>query len=139
MPKNNLYILLRFSIAFIWLWTGIVSLWLYPVEGSLELLAPIGITAPAGIWLIYLVAGFEILMALAMFANLWVRQLAALQILMVVTFTVILTLFLPQQWLHPFGPVSKNIPLLAATAILYHWEGERKLKRLNLYAFHDEI
>lgn len=139
MPKNNLHTILRISIAFIWLWTGFVSIWLYPIEGSLALLEPIGIDTPAGRWLIYLTAGFEILMAIAMFANIAVRQLAALQILMVITFTVIITLFLPEQWLHPFGPVSKNIPLLAATAVLYQWEGERHQKRLNVYAFQDEV
>src|ERR1044072_7385429 len=38
--------LLRWSIALVWIWTGIVSLGLYPRADSLALLARTGITGP---------------------------------------------------------------------------------------------
>ena len=40
------------------------------------------------------------------------------QIALVVAYTIIITIFLPEQWLHPFGPVVKNLPILAAMAWL---------------------
>lgn len=46
------------------------------------------------------------------------------QLLLVLGYTVIITLWLPAQWLHPFGPVLKNLPLLAM--ILALWALDRK-------------
>jgi hypothetical protein len=40
---------------------------------------------------------------------LWLAQGA-----LIVAYTAIITAFLPEQWLHPFGPLLKNIPMLAA-------------------------
>jgi hypothetical protein len=31
---------------------------------------------------------------------------------------VVITIWLPQFWLHPFGPITKNIPLLASFYML---------------------
>jgi hypothetical protein len=31
---------------------------------------------------------------------------------------ILLTAFLPALWLHPFGPVLKNIPLAVATVVM---------------------
>jgi hypothetical protein len=33
-------------------------------------------------------------------------------------YTLIISLFLPAQWAHPFGPVVKNLPLALATGML---------------------
>ncbi|VAW70728.1 hypothetical protein MNBD_GAMMA12-3782, partial [hydrothermal vent metagenome] len=47
--------LLIFSIAFIWIYTGIVSAFLYPIEGSQLLLAPFGVE---GKWSLLAIYGF---------------------------------------------------------------------------------
>ena len=48
---------------------------------------------------------------------LWVAQAA-----LVLAYTAIITAWLPEQWLHPFGSVVKNLPILAALALLYGTE-----------------
>ena len=34
----------------------------------------------------------------------------------------IITFFLPEYWLHPYGPVTKNLPVLALIALLWALE-----------------
>ena len=41
-----------------------------------------------------------------------------------VAYTSIVSLFMPEQWLEPFGPIVKNLPMLAALWLLYAWERE---------------
>ena len=48
---------------------------------------------------------------------LWLAQAAV-----IVAYTLLITIWLPEFWLHPYGPVVKNIPLLAAIFLLYEME-----------------
>src|SRR3954469_8957043 len=103
--------LLRITIALVWIGAGIVSLGLYPVEQSLALLARTGLTgglayvALYGAALLDLVLGIATLLARA-------RRLWLVQFVLVLAYTVIITVALPEQWLHPFGPITKNLPFL---------------------------
>ena len=38
-------------------------------------------------------------------------------------FTLILTLFAPAWWLHPFGPLLKNLPVAALVLVVMAREG----------------
>ncbi|PCI41946.1 MAG: hypothetical protein COB46_01845 [Rhodospirillaceae bacterium] len=49
-------------------------------------------------------------------------KVAAVQILMMGTYTLIITVALPELWLHPYGPVSKNVLLIIATLIMMQME-----------------
>ena len=124
MDRRHLHLLLRSAIAFIWLWTGIVVLFLAPVEESVALLPPLFNPAGFGAWLVRGTALFELFLGLVTLLGWRLRLWTAVQMVLVLAFTLIITLFLPEQWLHPFGPVSKNVPLLAATAVLYYWAGD---------------
>jgi uncharacterized protein YbjT (DUF2867 family) len=112
---------LRHSIAAMWIVTGLLSLGLYPVEQSYALLAQVGISPP---WAAVVLA-FAALLDIAMgIATLLVRRrwLWTLQAALVVGYTAIITAWLPAFWLHPFGPVLKNLPLLAAMWLLHAME-----------------
>ena len=47
------------------------------------------------------------------------RPLWLAQIVLVLGYTVIISLRLPEFWLHPYGPVLKNLPLLAMLLLLW--------------------
>lgn len=138
MPRNYLHTLLRLSLAFIWLWTGVVVLLFVPIEESLALMAPIGLPEGISTFIIEGTAVFEIILGLLTASNWRVREWALVQMVLIAAFTIIVTIFLPGQWLHPFGPISKNIPLFIATTILYQWEVERNRQRRRLYSFYDD-
>jgi hypothetical protein len=52
------------------------------------------------------------------------RWLYLLQIATIVGYTAIITVALPHYWLHPFGPLLKNLPMLAMLGAL--WMARRR-------------
>lgn len=109
---------LRLSLAAVWLGTAVVSFGLYPVQGSLALLAGVGLHGYAALVALYGAAGLDLLLGLMTLFNPLGRRLWQLQALLILVYTAILSLALPQFWLHPFAPLLKNLPVLAALAVL---------------------
>jgi nucleoside-diphosphate-sugar epimerase/uncharacterized membrane protein YphA (DoxX/SURF4 family) len=110
--------LLRMIIAFVWIWSGVVSAFLYPQPLALELLHEIGVTAPYDIPLLYLASFLDITIGVLMLIGYRLQMLLNLQLLVIVVYTLLLTLLAPYHWLHPFGPVLKNLPLILSIYIL---------------------
>jgi uncharacterized protein YbjT (DUF2867 family) len=115
--------LLRLSLALVWITAGVVSAGLYPVERSLALLAQVGLGGGLALAALYGAAALDFALGIATLAVRRARWLWAAQAALVVAYTAIVTLWLPEQWLHPFGPVVKNFPILAALALLHATEG----------------
>jgi DoxX-like family len=114
--------LIRYSLAVVWIVTGILSLGIYPQEGSFALLARIGIEGIAASVALYLGSAADIVFGLmTLFVpskNLWQAQT-----LLVMIYTAVISIYLPEFWLHPFGPILKNIPFLTLLWLLYKNEG----------------
>ncbi|MBA3774067.1 MAG: SDR family oxidoreductase [Ramlibacter sp.] len=110
---------LRLAIAFLWIWTGIVSLGLYPVQDSLALLGRVGLHGVLASFALYGAAGLDMLLGvLTLAAPARLRPAVwAAQLLLIGGYTVLITLFLPEYWLHPYGPISKNLPLMAGICL----------------------
>jgi uncharacterized protein YbjT (DUF2867 family) len=110
--------LLRLSIATVWIIAGVVSLGLYPREESFALLAHTGITGALAPVALYGAAGLDLALGIGTLLIrrrlLWLAQIAV-----VLVYTAILTVAIPELWLHPFGPLAKNLPLLAALLALF--------------------
>ncbi|MEN8216841.1 MAG: NAD(P)H-binding protein [Pseudomonadota bacterium] len=116
--------LLRLSIGFLWIFTGIVSAFFYPIEESYKLLAATGIS---GIWapiMLYSAAALDGMLGIATLVGYRIRLVVGLQLLLMVSYIVMITWALPALWLHPFGPISKNLPLIVATLIMLVLEEE---------------
>lgn len=117
-----LQLLLRLSIAAVWLTAGVVSMGVYPVEDSYLLLEQVGITGMLAPVALYGAASLDIVFGLA---TLFMRQRRLLwiaQATLIILYTITITIFLPEFWLHPFGPLVKNLPILAAILLLYQLE-----------------
>jgi uncharacterized protein YbjT (DUF2867 family) len=109
------------AVAFVWIATAIVSAGVYPVEESLALLARVGLTGAVAAIALYGAAVLDLALGMATLV-LPGRWLWRIQALLIVGYTAIITVFLPEQWLHPYGPVTKNLPLLAALWLLHETE-----------------
>lgn len=105
--------LLRLALAFVWLIAGVVSLGIYPVEQSYALLAATGITGVLAPIALYGASLLDILLGLATLALRQARWLWQMQIGVILVYSTVITWHLPEFWLHPFGPLAKNIPILA--------------------------
>jgi len=115
---------LRATVALVWIWTGLVSLGLYPVQDSYALLARVGLQ---GAWATLALYGAAVIdLALGVLSwhapPRWRGTVWAAQLLLIVGYTALITLFLPEYWLHPYGPLSKNLPMMAAIALLWALE-----------------
>jgi hypothetical protein len=121
---------LRVALAFLWIWTAIVSFGLYPVEGSYALLAAVGLTGALATVALYGAAVLDLVLGvLTLWAPpRWRAAVWASQLLLIAGYTVLITLFLPEYWLHPYGPISKNLPVMAAIALLWALEPARSRK-----------
>jgi uncharacterized protein YbjT (DUF2867 family) len=115
---------LRWAIALLWLWTGVVSLGLYPVADSLALLGRVGLHGTMAEVALYGAAALDLVLGIATLAvPAWRRGLVwAAQLVLMAGYTVLITVFLPEYWLHPYGPISKNVPVAAAIALLWALE-----------------
>jgi uncharacterized protein YbjT (DUF2867 family) len=113
---------LRWSIAAVWIITALVSLGLYPPAASYGLLARTGIPEALRPAMLYGAATFDLLLGLGILflprrRLLWLAQLALISF-----YTVVIGWRLPEFLLHPYGPLTKNLPLLAAIWLLYQLE-----------------
>ncbi len=108
---------LRLSIVAVWLATAIVSLW--ELEGqSAELLLAAGVQDPLLTRVLILSgAGVDAALGLALLLRpaRW-NYLAALGVMGLMT--VVATVTEPSLWLHPLGPLTKNLPIAAILLVL---------------------
>jgi uncharacterized protein YbjT (DUF2867 family)/uncharacterized membrane protein YphA (DoxX/SURF4 family) len=117
--------LLRVSVAVMWLFAGIVSLGPYPVAESLALLTRIGVPAALAPLLLYGASAVDIAFGILILLPRRPAWLWSAQIAIVLVYTAILTWRLPALWLEPFGPVAKNLPILALLLLLKQLEARR--------------
>jgi hypothetical protein len=68
---------------------------------------------------LYVAAALDLALGIATLVMQRRQWLYVLQAIVILGYTAIITLWLPEYWLHPYGPVLKNLPLLAALWLLY--------------------
>ena len=114
--------LLRFAVAVVWIATGIVSLGVYPVADSYALLAQVGLTGSAAAFALYGAAVLDLAFGIGILVLRDRRWLWRAQMALIAGYSVIIAIWLPEQWLHPYGPMTKNLPMLAAILLLHEFE-----------------
>ena len=110
--------LVTLAMAILWLVTAYVSWFAWPHAESMAWLGACGV--PAALQEPMLLAASLTDAAIGVLLLLRPRRwLWGLQLALVGGYTIVLSVFLPQFWLHPFGPLSKNLPLLAVMAVMW--------------------
>jgi hypothetical protein len=109
--------LLRISLAAVWILSAIVGAFLYPRSASFALLARVGLTGFPATVALYSASALDFLLGLAtlLYPN---RIIWMLQALLIIGYSLIITARLPECLVNPFGPVLKNLPMLAILAVL---------------------
>ena len=118
--------LMRVSLALMWIVTGVLSFGIYPVEDSLQMLARAGLGGGLALAALYSAAAMDLGFGVAMLAlrrRLWLYRA---QLALISAYTLVITVRLPEYWLHPFGPVLKNIPVIAMIIVLHELERGRR-------------
>jgi uncharacterized protein YbjT (DUF2867 family) len=109
--------LLRGVLALVWIWTACVSLFMYPLRESLALLAQVHLAGPVATAALYgaglLDLTFGVATLLIPCRRLWLAQAA-----LIAFYTLIIAIAMPEFVIHPFGPLLKNLPILALLFLL---------------------
>ncbi len=117
--------LLRISIAFIWIFSGIVSLLPISSPISFDLMTQAKIPLTFQPLALYSFSMIDILLGLATLFNYRLLAVGFLQCIFILMYTAIISFSLPIYWLNPFAPIAKNIPLFVAILIMMALESER--------------
>ncbi len=110
--------LLRYALAMVWIATACVSAFVYPMAGSLALLERAGLAGWPAIAALYGASILDLMMGVACIRY-PCRALWGTQAALVVGYTLVVSVALPQFLTHPFGPVIKNAPILAILFVLF--------------------
>ena len=105
------------AISFIWIWSGLSSLISW--DQSYDLMQEIGANHEMSILFTLLGSFADLFLGIAVFWKKYRKQVIVLQMITMFVFMAILTIGAPHYWLHPFGVLSKNIPLIALSYYLY--------------------
>jgi hypothetical protein len=127
IKKGKFMLALRYSLASVWLLTALASL-AWPQADSLALLAHTGLTGHAALTALHAGIAVDLLMGILTLLKpgKWQRWLWPTQAIIILTYTVIILIYLPELALHPFGMLIKNIPIFAILWVL--WRNETREK-----------
>ncbi len=111
--------LMRIVLATIWLVTGVLSL--CTAQEGLNLLNRIGLYGYTALSALYLAAALDILLGLLSLIR-YGKLLWMIQACLIFVYSLIISIWLPEYLLHPFGPILKNLPILLILWLLYKSE-----------------
>ncbi len=111
--------LMRIVLATIWLVTGVLSL--CTAHEGLNLLNRIGLYGYTALSALYLAAALDILLGLLSLIR-YGKLLWMIQACLIFVYSLIISIWLPEYLLHPFGPILKNLPILLILWLLYKSE-----------------
>ena len=115
-PMHSLYWSMRLGIGVIRTWTAFVSWYIYPHADSIALLRKTGIAHHAEL---VLAAACLLDLVMGIASCLYARTgLWWSQFLLVSAYSVVIGALLPEYLAQPFGPIVKNIAVLACLAFL---------------------
>lgn len=119
MKDHTLLSLARYSLALLWIFTGLTSVY-FDYETGYELLINFGFNDSITRALIYSGAILDIGLGFWILSNKQMQLCYVIQVVVITSYTILLTVIEPSYWLHPFGPVSKNIPIIMLILILHY-------------------
>lgn len=114
--------ILRVGMASIWFLEGLFPGLLFQSAKLRELLSGLGLPLGDPGLVLGIIGALQALSAvLVLVLRAWpLRLLLAGHILGLVAITILATRYDPLLWFHPFGPITKNIPILIGTAVVLY-------------------
>jgi hypothetical protein len=108
---------LRIALFAVWMGSGIASFVLTP-EQTMRLLSWLARDPAAATAITCAGAGLDVTLALGLLWRPWRQRALQAQLAVLFIYTALATMVLPMLWADPFGPLVKNLAVLAATLVL---------------------
>lgn len=119
----GVYLAIRFSLSFLWVFTGITS-GFFAQDIGYEILAGGKITGSLASFCIFSGSILDVFIGVWLLTGKWLKFCYLVQLVVIAFYSLLLTILAPEFWLHPFGPLTKNLPLLAMIYYLYNRESK---------------
>lgn len=107
----------RIALAAVWILSAITSAFVFPRADSLALLGQVGLTGKLATASLYFASALDLGLGIATLAYprraTWIAQL-----ILIAGYSVLIAIALPEWLAHPFGPILKNLPMLAILVVL---------------------
>ena len=111
---------LRVALALVWFAGGAIPLFVSPAATNMAWLARVGLSGGAATTALWAGALADIAVGAALLLR--IRGAALAGIALMATYTLILTHIAPELWADPFGPLAKNIAVLALSLAVHALE-----------------
>ena len=112
---------LRIALAAVWIGAALVSAVLYPRAESLALLARLNLHGVAANVALYGACALDFGLGAATLLKPG-RRLWLIQMALILVYSGLIAAALPEFLIEPFGPILKNIPILAILILLFNQE-----------------
>lgn len=109
--------LLRLGLSGIWMATGLVSAFIFPIAQSAMMVGQLGVHGIAAHWVTYAGAACDGAIGVVLVSGRGGAWLGITQIGVMCVYTILATIAVPQLWLNPFGALTKNIAVLLAIMV----------------------
>lgn len=110
------------TLSIIWIVSGLSSL--LNIEQSRELISLTGIEGDLGDTVIFTAAAGDIVLGVLLFLPQLRRWVIKIQISIIIIYSLIISIFIPLFWLHPFAPIIKNMAMVILALYLLIEEKE---------------
>ena len=111
----------RLSLAFLWFFTGITSAF-FAKDIGYEVLANGGITGILATLSIFSGSVLDVAIGIWLLTGKRLKICYLVQMVVIALYTLLLSVIDPSFWIHPFGPLTRNIPLLVMIYYLHSKE-----------------
>jgi hypothetical protein len=115
----------RISLSILWLFTAATS-FLWGRASGYDILAQHNISGEIADWCINAGSILDAIIGLWLLVNYQTQWCYKIQIIVILSYSVLLSFIAPDFWLHPFGPITKNIPILALIYVLHESSNSSK-------------
>ena len=110
------------TLSIIWIVSGLSSL--LNIEQSRELISLTGINGGLGDTIIFTAAIVDIVLGVLLYLPQLRRPVIFMQLFIIVIYSLIISIFIPMFWLHPFAPIIKNMAMVVLALYLLIEEKE---------------
>lgn len=113
----NQQLMARLSLSFLWVFTGVTSLFISPDIGY-EILRAGNITGVLADFALYSGGLLDILIGVWLLQSRFLNFCYKIQLSVIIVYTFLITFIDYTFWFHPFGPITKNIPIVILIYLL---------------------
>jgi len=123
--QEKLYKPAIYSLVFLWIFTGVTSIYFSPEIGY-EILTSANITGSMADFSVYAGGALDIVLGLWLLTSIKTKVCCIMQVATIALYTLILTVIDASFWLHPFGPITKNFPIIVLIIFVYSSSSKTK-------------